>query len=833
MRLYIYLIVIALFLSACNSKNDDAKTSNNIPTQNSVPIAHAGADQNVTVMARVSLDGSGSQDPDGDLLHYQWQIVSKPSGSDANLSSHTVVNPSFVADVTGSYVIALSVNDGSADSLRSVVHIGAIEQLMGDTFPSTYYPSKEHPRLWLTQEHLRTLHHQKDINTQKWQDFQAMCDSMIDADSSNDPYGYDTSPQNFTAPLALMYLLSDESAYADKALELMDSIDTNLSRYGDPDHQSWYFLALTYDWLYHYDGMTAARKTHYQTTMHTLSNTFWSNFNLNASGTDSDQNLLTGMMHLAFGAALYGDDTQAVTLLDRGWYGWSRGYYADHGISNREMIASALGGVYFTGMAYFPSTDIIGIASYEMTLESACDYNFSVMESGIKAFWSHTIDGMIALTEPNRKSIDSYGSWQDPNILSNQPWMHRAMIILSYFASKAGDAKAASLAKGYENSVDVGYNNDYFLELFFTNEAIEAINPYGAGLEYIQFFDNPDFLLFRDAWDINGSWGEFRGDGSIPLDQQSPDHGHFSLYKNGSYLTKAARNYEALSHGDFFNTLSIQNNCTLNGVSCSGTAIFDSNKSAQITRHYEHNSAPVFAYSMLNADGQWNDNAAQYQALSNVKTYRRHFFWTPKYVVILDRVRTKVPLNIRYRLRALREPIIQGDTVEQYSQNAQAKLLQKTLEPLNVNIKKMDEKEAWQDIPEWVVDASQRAWQSYIDINQTNSVNILNVIEMGDTTLSAFDRLEHLQGDNYSGVRIGDWVVNFSIDEALRTAISYSIDNSKNGMYHFISDLEEGDYSLKFNGVEKEILTVSKQSHSLFFQAESDADSLEVELSKN
>ena len=140
-------------------------------------------------------------------------------------------------------------------------------------------------------------------------------------------------------------------------------------------------------------------------------------------------------------------------MLDRGWYGWARGYYAQRGISNRDIIKAGLGGVYFTGMAYFPSTDIIGIAGYEMTLKSM-GYDVNVIEKDLKPFWSNTIHSIIALTEPTRERIYDYGSWQDPNTLSTQPWLVRAMKILSFFALESGDSFASSLAKEYAQNVD-------------------------------------------------------------------------------------------------------------------------------------------------------------------------------------------------------------------------------------------------------------------------------------------------------------------------------------------------------------------------------------------
>ena len=811
--LIVFLVLLFLGCSGGNVSHDVSNTDETNTSSDSTPPILSDTNQTYITTIGVPLT---------------LQTVSATDNVDGNVS---VIQGGDSVDFNsvGTYIVTYTATD-SANNISMITHTYIVNPLLGDTFPSSYYPSNAHPRLWLTQNRYNDLILQKNSNTEKWRTFKEMCDAIIDNDSSNDPYGLDTSPQNFTAPLSLMYVLTQQENYADKAIALIHLVDTNLSRYGDPDHQDWYYLALSYDWLYDYSGFTISEKGYVTTLMYDLSNQFWLNYNINASGTDSDQNLLTGMMHLAFGAALYGDDVNATTLLDRGWYGWKHGYYTEHGTSNRDMIKSALGGIYFTGMAYFPSTDIMGIASYEMTLRTACSYDINQLDVEIKNFWSNTIYGIINLTEPTKKTISDYGSWQDPNILETQPWMRRMMIVLGYFSSIAGDDTAASLAQGYNEYVDIGYYNDPFIELFFTKSDINSTDPYAAQLPLVTFHNDPDFLLFRTSWDDNALWGEFRGDGAIPLDQQSPDHGHFSLFKNGSYLTKAARNYESLSHGDFFNALSIENGCTLNGENCSGTAIFYSEHPAEISRHFEHNTDNYFAYSMLNADGQWNDNSTEYNPIQNVESYRRHFFWTPKYVVVYDKVRTKVPLDIRYRLRAMQRPIINANVVAQLSENGNAKLLQQTLEPANVVIKELNETKAWRTIDDWVVDLSQRKWQSYMDFNDTTSVNILNLIQIGDANMSGFDINQHLDTSDYSGIRIGSWFINFSKKDNLRDNISYTLSNTFTKMYHFITDMQEGNYVLSINGRNEGVVQVDTTSYSAYFETDTSDHDITISL---
>jgi hypothetical protein len=80
--------------------------------QNTPPLADAGIDQAVHPGTVTTLDGSASSDPDGDYpLTYLWQIVSKPEGSIAQLSSPNSVSPSFIPDILGDYTIELVVTD--------------------------------------------------------------------------------------------------------------------------------------------------------------------------------------------------------------------------------------------------------------------------------------------------------------------------------------------------------------------------------------------------------------------------------------------------------------------------------------------------------------------------------------------------------------------------------------------------------------------------------------------------------------------------------------------------------------------------------------------------
>jgi N-acetylneuraminic acid mutarotase len=120
-----YVVQLIVNDGMADSFPDSVNITATTATVNSAPVVDAGPDQNVKTNTLVTLNGSWSYDPDGNPITYSWSLTTAPEGSNATLSSSTAVNPTFTADVDGSYIVQLVVNDGTVDSAADSVTITA------------------------------------------------------------------------------------------------------------------------------------------------------------------------------------------------------------------------------------------------------------------------------------------------------------------------------------------------------------------------------------------------------------------------------------------------------------------------------------------------------------------------------------------------------------------------------------------------------------------------------------------------------------------------------------------------------------------------------------
>lgn len=107
-----YLAQLIVHDGALASAPDNVTLS----TLNSRPVAVINAESTGIPGQPATLDGTASEDSDGDLLSYVWALLSQPSGSTAGLTALDTATTAFTPDLAGDYVAQLIVNDGALDS---------------------------------------------------------------------------------------------------------------------------------------------------------------------------------------------------------------------------------------------------------------------------------------------------------------------------------------------------------------------------------------------------------------------------------------------------------------------------------------------------------------------------------------------------------------------------------------------------------------------------------------------------------------------------------------------------------------------------------------------
>jgi hypothetical protein len=123
-------LVVFTGCDSSGSMDDDGGGGNG--DTNAPPTANVSAPNDVDVGTQVTLDGSGSSDPDGDDLTFSWTL-SAPSGSNATLSDASVEQPTFTPDVGGDYTAELEVSDGAASSTDSATITAMAQAIMIDS----------------------------------------------------------------------------------------------------------------------------------------------------------------------------------------------------------------------------------------------------------------------------------------------------------------------------------------------------------------------------------------------------------------------------------------------------------------------------------------------------------------------------------------------------------------------------------------------------------------------------------------------------------------------------------------------------------------------------
>ena len=115
------------------NKNDVNRVSDRVVINlKNITLANAGSDQNVSVNSEVHLDANASVG-----TSYRWEFLVRPTNSRAVLSDTTISNPTFLADINGTYKLELSVNSTDAQETKDSVTITAYSSNVDNTIPNT------------------------------------------------------------------------------------------------------------------------------------------------------------------------------------------------------------------------------------------------------------------------------------------------------------------------------------------------------------------------------------------------------------------------------------------------------------------------------------------------------------------------------------------------------------------------------------------------------------------------------------------------------------------------------------------------------------------------
>lgn len=99
---------------------EEVKVVSEFSEDNQAPVANAGQDLVVDIGSIVTLDGSLSNDPEGDKITHLWRQI---NGENVILTGITTANPSFLASKVGEYVFELTVIDSNGKSSSDQVKV--------------------------------------------------------------------------------------------------------------------------------------------------------------------------------------------------------------------------------------------------------------------------------------------------------------------------------------------------------------------------------------------------------------------------------------------------------------------------------------------------------------------------------------------------------------------------------------------------------------------------------------------------------------------------------------------------------------------------------------
>ena len=140
---WLFTFVLALLVAGCGGGGGSSSSGAQSSGASSVQ-ADAGDIIGIRVGETANLDGSASSTTSGSLT-YKWSFTHKPQASKtAVLINENSVNPTFIPDVVGTYMVQLVVSAGGISSQRAIALVEASisGNVTGDVRVHTSFPSQ-------------------------------------------------------------------------------------------------------------------------------------------------------------------------------------------------------------------------------------------------------------------------------------------------------------------------------------------------------------------------------------------------------------------------------------------------------------------------------------------------------------------------------------------------------------------------------------------------------------------------------------------------------------------------------------------------------------------
>ncbi len=162
-NLTILLLLTFLIISCSNDDNSSQESQNNPPN-----LIVTG-NQEVVIGAVAKLDASGSTDPDGDPLTYNWSFLMIPEGSTATIIGIGNKLAEFTLDKPGVYEVQLVVSDGKVEKKESYMVTNKTPVIMNvSTVTSSPYFSENlmqrRQSIWITAQFFSSITNENKIS---------------------------------------------------------------------------------------------------------------------------------------------------------------------------------------------------------------------------------------------------------------------------------------------------------------------------------------------------------------------------------------------------------------------------------------------------------------------------------------------------------------------------------------------------------------------------------------------------------------------------------------------------------------------------------------------